>query len=127
MINGFELIGRDIEVYRGKKAAFHTVTNPRHVDTYKPIGERFAYGGIPLYANFSPIGLYVPCVEDSLEGSSPVTSFCHHNNNQILQMFTININLPLSCKIIAKQTGVGILELLHCNIYNCILKNHSLV
>ena len=39
-------------------------------DTYKPIGERFAYGGIPSYANLSPIGLYVPCVEDSLEGSS---------------------------------------------------------
>ena len=48
-------------------------------------------------------------------------TFRHHNNNQILQMFTININLPLSCKIIAKQTGLGILELLHCNIYNCIL------
>ena len=55
-----------------------------------------------------------------------MTSFRHHNNNQILQMFTININLPLSCKIIAKQTGLGILELLHCNIYNCILKNHHL-
>ena len=41
-------------------------------------------------------------------------------------MFTININLPLSCKVIAKQTGLGILELLHCNIYNCILKNHHL-
>ena len=39
-------------------------------DTYKPIGERFAYGGIPSYANLSPIGLYVPRVEDSLEGSS---------------------------------------------------------
>ena len=35
------------------------------------------------------------------------------NNNQILQMFTININLPLSCKIIANQTGLGILALLH--------------
>ena len=41
-------------------------------------------------------------------------------------MFTININLPLSCKVIAKQTGLGILELLHCNLYNCILKNHHL-
>ena len=41
-------------------------------------------------------------------------------------MFIININLPLSCKLIAKQTGLGILELLHCNIYNCILKNHHL-
>ena len=39
-------------------------------DTYKPIGERFAYGAIPSDANLSPIGLYVPCVEDSLEGSS---------------------------------------------------------
>ena len=39
-------------------------------DLYKPIGERFAYEGIAPYANLSPIGLYVPCVEDSLEGSS---------------------------------------------------------
>ena len=43
----------------------------------------------------------------------PVMSFRHHNNNQILQMFTININLPVSCKIMAKQTGLGILALLH--------------
>ena len=41
----------------------------------------------------------------------PVMSF-GHNNNQILQMFTININLPVSCKVIAKQTGLGILALL---------------
>ena len=38
--------------------------------TYKPIGERFAYEGIPPYANLSPIGLYVPHDKDSLEGSS---------------------------------------------------------
>ena len=37
-------------------------------------------------------------------------------------MFTININLPLFSKVIAKLTGLGILEqLLHCNIYNCTL------
>ena len=40
---------------------------------------------------------------------APVMSFRHHNNNQIIQMFTINMNLPVSCKIIAKQTGLGIL------------------
>ena len=39
--------------------------------TYKPIGERFAYEGIPPYANLSLIGLYVSRDEDSLEGSSP--------------------------------------------------------
>ena len=35
--------------------------------TYKPIRERFAYVGIPPYANLSPIGLYVSHDEDSLE------------------------------------------------------------
>ena len=35
--------------------------------TYKPIRERFAYEGIALYANLSPIGLYVSRDEDSLE------------------------------------------------------------
>ena len=39
--------------------------------TYKPIGERFAYEGIPPYANLSLIGLYVSHDEDSLEGCSP--------------------------------------------------------
>ena len=39
--------------------------------TYKPIGERFAYEGIPPYANLSLIGLYVSRDEDSLEGSPP--------------------------------------------------------
>ena len=43
----------------------------------------------------------------------PVMSFRHDNNNQIQPMFTININLPVSCKIIAKKTGLGILALLH--------------
>ena len=38
--------------------------------TYKPIEERLAYGQILLYANLSPIGLYVSRDEDSLEGSS---------------------------------------------------------
>ena len=45
------------------------VVSSLHV-TYKPIGERFAYGRIPMYANLSPIGLYVSRDEDSLEGSS---------------------------------------------------------
>ena len=35
--------------------------------TYKPIRERFAYEGIPPYANLSPIGLYVSHDKDSLE------------------------------------------------------------
>ena len=35
--------------------------------TYKPIRERFAFKGIPPYANLSPIGLYVSHDEDSLD------------------------------------------------------------
>ena len=134
---GFELLGRILKVYRGKNnllvLALHNpllhgsslnndVTgnylqgNPRHVthisQSEKGLHmEEFLRMQTFLRLAYMYYVLRIPLKE------VPCDVISSSQQYQILQMFTININLPVSCKTIAKQTGLGILELLHCNIY----------